>query len=493
MSDAPEESNPKVTIETEENDNEEEILDVSVEDFKSMAPVSAPPTPSSPPSVLPVNPKVVNKSTSAVTASSSADVPYDVPGSARATKRSMTTPVSTSAVAKPPTYEDWNDVTLPPILSSRVALALEAIGAPQGVQRAYRSLPSSPVCKETDKAFTSSQTMRINRRRTYNRKYSSVNKDPFGMRDTNMMGENININRRSFSPRQQLGRRQTASMGIGAISRRSTGQFVPKTEKTMLLSSETFLSALSPTKTHSSVVSFGRAESEPDLNREEEGALPGEVPVLLAQMNNAAVELNEHENALRTTRTKITKLDVQWKKDRETLLASVGAFHIQRADLYFTKMRELCHWKEQGSKLAEKYSTLSTTIGTMESSKSISERETRWRELRKNKATKVKNDIEQQMKDVAQTVTRLQQEAKTRSQEYPISVKKAAPFFEEYGLFLEKRRESISQQKELEQKILEAKSEYKSAMDRLEGISKEIHEERGTLEAATKKSQTEQD
>jgi len=476
----------KVTIETgEKNENEEEILDVSVEDFKSMAPVSAPPTPSSPPSVLPVNPMVINR------ASSSVDVQSHPPGSARNTKKSGTMPVSRSASAKRPTYEDWNDVTLPPILSSRVALALEAIGAPHGLQRAYRSLPSSPVCKETDLAFASNQSMRINRRKTYNRKYSSINKDPFGMRDTSVMGENVNMNRQSFSPRNPMGRRQRASMALGALNRRSTG--VPKGEKTMLMSSETFLSALSPTKTHSSVVSYGRAESEPDLDTAEEGALPGEVPVLLAQMNDAAVELNEHENALRTTRSRITKLDAQWKKDRETLLASVGAFHIQRADLYFTKMRELCHWKEQGSKLAEKYSTLSTTIGTMESSKSISERETRWRELRKNKATKVKNDIEQQMKDVAQTVSRLQQEAKTRSQEYPISVKKAAPFFEEYGLFLEKRRESISQQKELEQKILEAKLEYKNAMDRLEGISKEIHEERGTLEAATKTSKTEQD
>jgi len=457
-------------IETQEkvNEKEEEFIDVSVEDFKSMAPVSAPPTPSSPPSVLPVNPRI-NRSSSSFTAATDRS---------RWSKRSMTSPL----LGTKPTLSDWNDITLPPILSSRVALALEAIGGrPPGV-RSYRSLPSSPVCKEVDSAYVTGTTLRMNRRRTYNRKYSSMHKDPFGMKDSNFMGDNI---------RPFYSIRRTTTMGsIGGRRDSGAGQYLPKSEMTRLMPADS-LHPLSPLKTHNSVVSFGRAESEPDLTGED--AVPGEVPVLLAQMNNAAVELNEHENELRITRSKITKLDMKWKKDRETLLASVGAFHIQRADLYFTKMRELCHWKEQGSKLAEKYSMLSTTIGTMELSKTLSDRETRWREdihaffeLRKGKAAKAKNDIEQQMQDVAQTVTRLQQEASARSQEYPISVKKAAPFFEEYGLFLKKRREAIAQQKELEQKIQEVKLEYKSAMDRLEGISKEIHEERGTVEAATK-------
>lgn len=219
---------------------------------------------------------------------------------------------------------------------------------------------------------------------------------------------------------------------------------------------------------------------------DQEEMVPEEVPILLMQMNSSSQFVNDAENELRACRQMINKLDNNWKTMRERLISSIGATYIQRADPYYTKLREIQYKKDLCSKLAQKFAHLSTLVDQMDVKVVETEREKRWLEIRKTKASRIKSEVEIQMRKATDAVARLQQELSTYCQDNATSVKKAEHFFSEYGTYLENRKKSMQEQREIEARVTENKELYKAAMDGLELLSRRIHEERGTLQTAIK-------
>eukprot|EP00397_Hematodinium_sp_SG-2012_P006601 GEMP01006635.1.p1 GENE.GEMP01006635.1~~GEMP01006635.1.p1 ORF type:complete len:606 (+),score=72.71 GEMP01006635.1:281-2098(+) len=365
------------------------------------------------------------------------------------------------------TNRDSSMINIPPAFSARVARALEDMGA-SSMGKPCRSLPGTPVsgsarcsklqnfqglCHETPISSINPESAMTNRRLQRSR--------------TALLGE--------------YSKQLTASLSI--LPTRSTICVPMKVDlKQAFLarkfSSSHLLAASSPR--HARVTRVG---SEPSMN---EVLVPDEVPILLAQMNDSSQYVNEYENKLRIIRQVLNMLDNEWRSTREKIIAILGTNHIQRADKYYTKLRELQHKKEHCTRLTQRYAHLSTTIDQMNKQHVASDRELRWLEIREAKARKVSTDIEQQMRTSMDAVNKLQQELSVLGQEYPLSVKKAEGFFSQYRTYLDGRKKAMREQKDAEVKISENKELYKSAMNGLEQLSRQIHEQRGTLDAAAK-------
>jgi len=203
------------------------------------------------------------------------------------------------------------------------------------------------------------------------------------------------------------------------------------------------------------------------------------VPALLAQMNCSSQTVNENENNLRGVRQYILCLDADWKKKREKLIVDIGAHHIQRADPFFTRSREIQHKKDHIMRLTQKYAQLVTLLDQMNAKTADSEKERLWLETKLAKLRKVMANVENQMQITTESVASVQQELNEHSQENSASIRKAEVFFKEYNSYLDKRKHMMKEQKIAELKLTENKEIYRCAMRNLEEMSRRIHEERG--------------